>query len=340
MAPNLKHIDLVGLASTEDEVTKSNQIWAEYIASANPHYMATPVSTFEYLHIDRRVPPGIPRLRFENDLRFMFAALKPLKYLRVCSPRDMTIMHEIFAHHGKALRGLILEPVIPGGQRPEEIRPLYSVLHNKDLIELASHAPLLEELRLPIRRSLGDETECQLYEALGKFPALHSLILDLDCNPRDSMARDWNQFSEQTPKLPIKDVFINAAVDGTQAKAIWGVIDSSSGGKRLRKLRISIIGFHGLEREDGEVARRLARSFLISRSILCTNAHMKIREIEKGEIELQTARQLEYDWDEVFELSKRLQEVIAFLWLSRSEEVTWDFDWKSFPLQEEKTRNG
>lgn len=41
--------------------------------------------------------------------------------------------------------------------------------------------------------------------------------------------------------------------------------------------------------------------------------HMKIREIGQDRIESQTTRQLEYDEDEVFELPKRVQEIIFSL---------------------------
>lgn len=44
MAPNLKHIELICLGSSGDEPTRSNQNWAEYIASINPRYTATPTS--------------------------------------------------------------------------------------------------------------------------------------------------------------------------------------------------------------------------------------------------------------------------------------------------------
>lgn len=131
-------------------------------------------------------------------------------------------------------------------------------------------------------------------------------------------------------------------MDETLAKAIWERIDLSVGGKRLRNLRVSIIGVVSLRRAEGEIARRLARQFLISRSISHMGGHMKIKEIGKGRIESQIATQLKYDVqnDEVFELPKRVQEVVSSLWPSKSEEFTWDFEWKSFPLQMECSLDG
>lgn len=272
---------------------------------------------------------------FLSDLSSMFAGLKPLKYLRVRCPRDTAIIHEIFSHHGRTLRGFIIEPYIPHGQQAYQRHPLYPLFNASDLVNLSRQAPHLEELRLPLRRFLGNKTECELYEALGKFPSLQSLVLDLDCNFRGSIARDYNHFSEQNPALPAREIFINAAMDDTLAKAIWDRIDFSGGGKRLRKLRLSVIGITSLRRAEGEIARRLARSFLLSRSMSYTGSYMKVREIGKELIDLQTARQLKYDLslDEPYELPRQVQEVVSSLWPLEPGEFALNFEWKSFPLE-------
>lgn len=294
----------------------------------------------EYLKLSLEGPFGGRVPDFEDNLKAMLANLIPLKYLHVICPRDTSIIHEIFSHHGTALRGFIIECSLPGGSDLESLHPLYPVFSDDDLINLARKAPYLEELRLPIRRCQGDRTEYQMYKALGKFSALRSLILDLDCNPRDSVARDYNQFTEQSPKLPIADVFKNAAMDEELAWAIWGVIDSG-GGERLRNLRISIFGSESLPRADSEVIRRyLSRSFLISRSMSCTGAHVKLSEIGKEEKELQAARQREYDDNKVLKMPKRVQKIIKSIWPSESEKVNWKFKWKSFPLQVDNTVSG
>lgn len=161
----------------------------------------------EYLYLGLKSPFAMVHdPSFVRDLSHMFAGLKPLKYIRVCCPRDTAIVHEIFAHHGRTLQGFIIEPYMTPGQEAHEKHPLYPPFNTSDLVSLSSQAPHLEELRLPLRRSLGNKTECELYEALGKFPSLHSLVLDLDCNFRESIARDYNQFSEQNPELPARDV--------------------------------------------------------------------------------------------------------------------------------------
>lgn len=148
---------------------------------------------------------------------------------------------------------------MPPGQKAHEKYPLYPLFSTSDLVSLSRQAPYLEELRLPLRRSLGSQIECKLYKALGKFPSLHSLVLDLDCNFRESIARDYNQFSEQNAELLARNIFINAAMDETLAKAIWDRVDLSGGGKRLRNLYISIFGVSSLRQAEGEIAKRLAR---------------------------------------------------------------------------------
>ncbi|OKL56527.1 hypothetical protein UA08_08262 [Talaromyces atroroseus] len=357
MAPNLKHIDLTeGAVSEMNDITKYNQSLDEYVSKSK--FLASPISLrhqgycfdslkewakstdfsslrafefpnsyfpleilnqlskfpqLDYLHLGLQSPFGMAQdPSFARDLSSLFAGLNPLKYIRVCCPQDTAIIHEIFAHHGRTLRGFIIEPYMPPGRKAHEKHPLYPLFSTFDLVSLSRQAPHLEEFRLPLRRSL-----------------------DLDCNFRESIARDYNQFSEQNAELPTRDVFINAAMDETLGKAIWDRIDLSGGGKRLRNLRISILGVSSLRRAEGEIARRLARQFLITRSMSYVGGHMKIREIGQGRIESQTARQLEYDQDEVFELPKRVQEIVFSLWPSETEQFTWDFEWKSFPLQVE-----
>lgn len=204
---------------------------------------------------------------------------------------------------------------MPSGRRAHEKHPLYSLFNASDLVNLSRQAPYLEELHLPLRRSLGNQIECELYEALSNFLSLHSLVLDLDCDFHESIARDYNHFSEQTPELPAHDIFINAAMDEILFKAIWDRIDLSGGRKRLRKLRLSVIGITSLRRAEGEIARCLARSFLMSRSMSYVGAYMKIREIGKELIDLQTARQLKYDLDldEPFEVPTRPRSCFLFV---------------------------
>lgn len=289
----------------------------------------------EYLYLGLQNIGPMQEHNFVSDLSSMFAGLKPLKYLRVRCPRDTAIIHEIFSHHGSTLRGIHYRTLHAPWSTAISETSFIPLFNASDIVSLSRQAPYLEEFRLPLRRSLGNQTECELYDALGNFPSLHSLVLDLDCNFRESIARDFNHFSDQSPELPTHKIFINAAMDETLAKGIWDRVDLSGGGKRLRKLRISIIGITSLRRPEGEIARRLARSFLISRSMSYTGAYMKVREIGKELIDLQTARQSDYDLnsDEPFEVPKQVQEVVSSLWPFEHEEFTLNFEWKSFPLE-------
>lgn len=286
---------------------------------------------------DIRPPPN-----FEDELRTMFAGLNPLRYLRIRGTRDTCLVHEIFAHHGETLRGFILEPL--DRYRTfffeEEKGPLYPVFNHHDITALAEHAPHLEELRLPIQRSKGDIQECQLYEALGKFPSIRNLILDLDCNPCERLDEDQATYPGGIRQPRIWDIFSNAAMDETLARAIWDVIDSSHEKGRLEHLRLTIFGGDTYSRAYREALRRLARSFLITKSISCTGSSIDLREIGREEKELRAAWELKFHCRKAPNVTPRLQEIIQSLWPSTSETVTWNFAWKSFPLEVNGSQDG
>lgn len=71
-----------------------------------------------------------------------------------------------------------------------------------------------------------------------------------------------------------------------------------------------------------------------------TGPHVRIKEIGKERVQLQAARQQEYEGGEVFEFPKRLQEVIKSLLPSEPEELTLEVEWKSFPLLVGNTLSG
>uniref|UniRef100_A0A093XPK8 F-box domain-containing protein n=2 Tax=Talaromyces marneffei TaxID=37727 RepID=A0A093XPK8_TALMA len=91
----------------------------EFPNSYFPLEILNQVSKFpklEYLHLGLQSPIGMAQDQsFARDLSSLFASLNPLKYIRVCYPRDTTIIYEIFAHHGRTLQGFIIEPYMPPG---------------------------------------------------------------------------------------------------------------------------------------------------------------------------------------------------------------------------------
>ena len=48
---------------------------------------------------------------------------------------------------------------------------------------MAAHCPVLQTLRITVQRYRGHPTETAAYDALGRFPALHTLDLHLNCLP-------------------------------------------------------------------------------------------------------------------------------------------------------------
>jgi hypothetical protein len=98
----------------------------------------------EYLYLSLHNIRPLQEHNFLIDLCYMFAGLKPLRYLRVRCPRDTAIIHEIFSHHGRTLRGFIIEPYMPHGQRAHQRHPLYLLFNASDLVNLSRQAPYLK----------------------------------------------------------------------------------------------------------------------------------------------------------------------------------------------------
>lgn len=63
----------------------------------------------------------------------------------------------------------------------------YPSLVSNDITGFAKKAPGIRELRLTIERSRGNTDERLLYEALGAFPGLQNLTLDLHYKARNQV---------------------------------------------------------------------------------------------------------------------------------------------------------
>lgn len=146
------------------------------------------------------------------------------------------------AYHGPTLYKLLLTH-----------QQVIGHLIQRQIADVKEYCPLLEDLRLSIRRSRGDATEVAAYKTLGSIPRLQRLRLGLDASyfavpyeddddnddepniPNDPAFDEFDQwdFKESfgsycKPRNGyIQDGFINSAIDETLACEIFWAIASS-----------------------------------------------------------------------------------------------------------------
>lgn len=292
-----------------------------------------------FINLADPIKPGLePPICFqEADFRSMFSSLNPLKYLRISALCDKSAIGAVLEYHGKSLRGLILEPD-RGWYDEGRHHHSYPSLGAEDILTISKEAPCIRDLRLTVERSKGDHDERLFYEALGMFPSLQNLTLDLHCKPRPSdlghgaTLKDGASWSKHRARL--ETAFINAAMDETLAKEIWNVIYSKQQKEKLQSLRIVPIGWDVFShRAEQNIVFHLSRPFLLWKS--GPEFDLKVVELGHDERELQVEIETinAYEPDMTRLPPKRLQRLIRSLWgFSESQMDDWRLHWKSFPL--------
>ncbi|KAL4914840.1 hypothetical protein BDW62DRAFT_135929 [Aspergillus aurantiobrunneus] len=238
----------------------------------------------------------------------------PLKFLCLRGLRNPSGLMKLLEHHGKSLKGLILE-VINDRQDMGYVYPEFTA---SDISRMAGSCPLLQELQLPIKRSQGNRSECEIYKALGSFLSMHSLVLDLHFDPRRRPIQSTNVSDPST----MREVFTNAATDEKLACSIWNLTATNQASGHLKNLRLIPFGSRYFRLPESYILRKFARQILISRSPL------RVQEIGKE------ARET---WREVrtAESSRGpswIERLLCDIWPSRPGETGWLSDWQSFPL--------
>jgi hypothetical protein len=175
-------------------------------------------------------------------------AFNPLKYVHLCGIRSVSSLNEIIQHHGPSLKGLIIERSIGVRARigTRDSGNKYPELDAFGISHLAKSCPQLEELRLPIKRSMGSQEECDMYKALGNFSNLYSLVLDLHFDPRPRPVDRMQEIETSVLKM----IFVNAAMDEKLALQIWHLISSNQASRRLQNLRVVPFGLEFLPNDE------------------------------------------------------------------------------------------
>lgn len=275
----------------------------------------------------------------EADYKPIFGNIRPLKMLRVRGIQDKSTVYSIFEHHGQTLETLIIEPVRSwwGADNCWDCHA-YPVFERHDIVTFAALAPHLRELRLTIERSSGNLQEKQLYEALGSFACLHTLIIDLEYRPRSSEDL-WLNRSSPLYQTALKNALVGAAMDESLALQIWNVIRSKNPeSHNVRHLRLVPIGWDLFENTgERRVFLQLSRSLLISNRGF-DKLSPEIREVGTRERLLQMKRESEpniIDPPEWRRPRKRLWRIMQSLWeIADSEIENWMAHWSSCPLDD------
>lgn len=269
-----------------------------------------------------------------------FKSLSPLKTLRLQGLMDTALVQTILEKHGPFLQELLLRPR-PVGFR-YDIESM--ILDPTNIFTFAKSCPLVRELHLVIKRSKGDSHETACYRALGEFPSLEKLALELDCSmpfPRPSsvemMDQPLDEFDKQVYcctgghnilNVHLREAFINAAVDEKLARSIWDVVTSSQPPNvRLSSLQIYPYrgGISGFDDIPDQIFRQLSLCLMVTRG----GWQRASDPIDVAEI----GRRSRERNDRLFKLeSLREKKIMRRIWPPKAEPPDWRRDWSSWPL--------
>ncbi|KAF3018372.1 hypothetical protein E8E15_007613 [Penicillium rubens] len=355
LAPNLKHL-LLRKSSTAHRlpVAMLKQEWHNLAVSTQP----VPVSSLHSISIGESGPPenillklasiaaGLlpnlerlsistngrgwrcPDLKSDDDIGVSaIRAFNPLVYLHLRGFRSAFSLNQIVQRHGPSLKGLIIVPCIRDKGRTEEDSGYkYPELDAFGISQLAKSCPQLEELRLPIKRSIGGQEECEMYKAVGGFSNLHSLVLDLHFDPRPRPVDPTHEVETSV----LQKIFVNAAMDEKLALQIWHLISSNQASRRLQNLRVVPFGLEFLPNDEHRLLDWFSRSFLITRYNFQNVGVPTIREIGKREREI--INQSRFQGSDERSVPERLAQILSNVW--PSEPVNgWESGRSSSPLQ-------
>jgi hypothetical protein len=333
------------------DLSKLRSLVLSNVSDAGALMNATVVSRFKSLE---RLAMHL--CRKGNDVDFIpavemfFDCLSPLTTLRLYGSVDASLVTKILERHGSTLRELLLKQYEhePYGSPRQAM-----VLTNADIEYIRNSCPLLEDLKLSIKRSKSDWRETQCYEALGTFASLTKLGLQLDCsNLREpgSPSADEDSFDRQLytqGRIPplynahIRDALINSAVDEALARSIWDVVSISKPGRPLMRLRITSGGGSGFGQvHQGDLSSRvghMSRSFLLTRSERDDCNHVEVIELGKQAREQRDERERHHEaemmrrWGHTGNV--KMTPIFERLWPPKLGSRDWRDDWSSQPLQ-------
>lgn len=273
------------------------------------------------------------------------SAFRRLKYLRMQGIRKVEALYSILSYHGRSLKGLSIQPNegFFGTDGADDEGYRFPVLSSNDIHEVSELCPNLQELRIQVQRTMGSTEECNIYTALGSFPNLQTLFLDLHYDPRSP---PLSSAPDET------ELFTNAATDEKLATAIFNIIYNNQPWRNLRNLRLTPFGRKFLFLDTKYVISFLAKSMLVKRRsfslpetletiqigvketlllqhyLKCDLHIMEIQDREERDVDFVEAEILAMDPVEL--LDRDTKRALGRIY---PEIVDWRESWHSFPLQ-------
>ncbi|KAJ5647790.1 hypothetical protein N7490_004162 [Penicillium lividum] len=233
-----------------------------------------------------------------EDAITAICAFRPLKYLRLHFIRNVRSVQRIVEHHGSC------PPSKDQGFK-------YPTFDAYNIRLLAQSCPNLEELRLQIERSGGNQAECEAYKALGGFSSLHTLVLDLNYACR---------LKEGTEEQPLREMFVNAAIDEKLTLGIWNLINANQISRRLHNFRIMPFGSPALPKVEARLLECFPRSYLVTR---CNSNPGSPTFEEIGKLAREGRRNF---------IPEILQQILHDIWPLVPKGTNWTSGWTSLPL--------
>ncbi|WPB06003.1 uncharacterized protein RHO25_010658 [Cercospora beticola] len=186
----------------------------------------------------------------------LFRKMPVLHTLRISGALSRNILDRIVTNHGHNLRKLTLMPYCEDWG--------LKALGGSSIQDL--HFLNLQELSIPIHRTLGSELERHTYRTIAeKFPRLETVRLLLNCSHhgRDYIPRPGREeqaFDEKysftdsrdDQPAPISYVLLNHAVDADLISSVFHYINRHrpSGSFSFRRLELRVWNFDGLQYPD------------------------------------------------------------------------------------------
>ncbi|KAE8335848.1 hypothetical protein BDV24DRAFT_155685 [Aspergillus arachidicola] len=199
----------------------------------------------------------------DEDMIAAVQAFNPLKYLWLRGLQRSESLHR-----------LAIEPWDTNHQNSMlSTRYKYPLLDSHDVTELSGSCPNLQKLRLPIKRRGGRPRECDIYNAMGQFPQLHTLVINLGFYHWSNCLNSQNDWAAS-----FRDTLINAATDEDLARGVWDLIVSKQSTQSLRLLRLVPFGATVYSEEKSNAVWEVSRSFLVTRNT-CTGQPPDVMEI-------------------------------------------------------------
>ena len=275
-------------------------------------------------------------LQVDHQLAQFLNMLQPLEHLELLRYFADETFDSVLQIHGHSLRKVRLIPARETGQSDEDIKPY--VLSRHWIQARCQACPSLREAELLVPRTMGDEDEPRIYDALSTLPRLERLSLVLDCSnivaARDN--RNNEEYGDQFPACPVevspkhvRDAFVNAAIDGTLAASICDRISSSSRHSPLQKIRLQILGAGNFGNKLVDEDFHLVVSWL-GRSWRWTRDARQGHEQESSLREVIVKKRREAGKELAEGLDPFYAAVLGDIWPNKT--GSWMNEWKSFPL--------